>query len=233
MQQPCKNQAGCSIYQNKKKEMKKVLFSLLAVTGMLLASSGNIQAQQGLKIGVFDIEIMMQVMPGYRSVDSLVQLFERDTLAAEYQFYQSEYQRLDSTYKKDSADKKAQTILDMQKQGRQQVAMNLVYWQQIAQNKSDQKRAQLAQPLYERVVTAYKKVLDVKKYTLILKPNTFEAGTVVDNIFEQVAKELKIPLPRELGGMGAPAAGDDEERPQPQNKPAQGAKPATKPAGRQ
>jgi Skp family chaperone for outer membrane proteins len=183
-----------------------------------------------LKIGVFDIEIMMQVMPGYRGVDSLVQSFERDSLAAEYQFYQSEYQRLDSTYKLDSAANKAKTILDMEKQQRQQVAMNLVYWQQIAQNKSDQKRAVLAQPLYEKVVTAYKKVLDVKKYTLILKPNTFEAGTQVENIFELVAKELKIPLPRELGGMGNSAGGDDEERAQP--KPAQGAKPATRPAGR-
>lgn len=210
--------------------MKKVLFSLLAVTGMLLASSGSTQAQQGLKIGVFDIEIMMQVMPGYRGVDSLVQSFERDSLAAEYQFYQSEYQRLDSTYKLDSAANKAKNILDLEKQQRQQVAMNLVYWQQIAQNKSDQKRAILAQPLYEKVVTAYKKVLDVKKYTLILKPNTFEAGTQVENIFELVAKELKIPLPRELGGMGNAAGGDEEERTQP--KPAQGAKPATKPAGK-
>lgn len=213
--------------------MKKVLFSLLAVTGMLLASSGSAQAQQqGLKIGVFDIEIMMQVMPGYRAVDSLVRFYESDSLAAEYQFYQSEYQRIDSTYKLDSAAGKAKNILDMQKQQRQQVAMQLVYWQQIAQNKSDQKRAILAQPLYEKVVTAYKKVLDTKKYTLILKPNTFEAGTVVDNIFELVAKELKIPLPRELGGMGA-GADEEEERPQP--KPAQGtapkpaaAKPATK-----
>ena len=211
--------------------MKKVLFSLLAVTGMLLASSGSAQAQQGLKIGVFDIEIMMQVMPGYRSVDSLVRFYESDSLAAEYQFYQSEYQRLDSTYKLDSAANKAKTILDMEKQQRQQVAMNLVYWQQIAQNKSDQKRAILAQPLYEKVVTAYKKVLDTKKYTLILKPNTFEAGTVVDNIFELVAKELKIALPRELGGMGGGA--DEEERPQ--TKPAQGTtapKPAAKPAGK-
>lgn len=191
--------------------MKKVLFSLLAVTGLLLAFSDSVQAQataqQGLKIGVFDIEIMMQVMPEYRKVDSLVRMYEQDTLGAEYRDYQSEYQRLDSIYKKDSAAGKSKSVLDMQRQQMQSVAMNLVYWQQIAQNKSDQKRAILAQPLYEKVVTAYKKVLDTKKYTLILKPNTFEAGTTVDNIFELVAKEMKIPLPRELGGM------DDELKP--------------------
>ncbi|RXK80867.1 OmpH family outer membrane protein [Filimonas effusa] len=201
--------------------MKKVLFSLLAVTGMLLASSDNAkaQAQQGIKIGVFDIEIMMQVMPEYRRVDSLVRQYEQDTLGAEYRDYQSEYQRLDSIYKKDSAAGKSKSVLDMQRQQMQSVAMNLVYWQQIAQNKSDQKRAVLAQPLYEKVVAAYKKVLDTKKYTLILKPNTFEAGTTVDNIFELVAKEMKIPLPRELGG------GMEEEL---APKPAQGVKPAGK-----
>lgn len=207
--------------------MKKVLFSLLAVTGMLLASSDmKAQAQQGLKVGVFDIEIMIQVMPGYRAVDSLVRKYEQDTLGAEYRDYQEEYQRLDSTYKADSAAGKSKTILDMHKQNRQQVAMNLVYWQQIAQNKSDQKRAMMAQPLYEKVVTAYKKVLDAKKYLIVLKPNTFEVGTQAENVFELVAKELKIPLPDELRG-GAP---QEEEAP----KPAAGGapRPAAKPAGR-
>lgn len=205
--------------------MKKVLLSLLAVAGILLASSVAVQAQQPMKIGVFDIEIMMQVMPGYRTVDSLVQSYERDSLAAEYDFYQSEYHRLDSTYKLDSAAAKAKTVLDMERQQRQQVAMNLIYWQQIAQNKSEQKRGQLSQPIYEKVVTAYKKVLDAKKYSLILKPNSFEfAGSpAVENVFVLVAKELKVPLPQELGGAGA----DDDDKPA-----APAARPGVKPAGK-
>ncbi|BAV09887.1 Outer membrane protein (OmpH-like) [Filimonas lacunae] len=187
--------------------MKKVLLSLLAVAGCLLASSEAVKAQtpqQPLKIGVFDIEIMMQVMPGYRGVDSAVQVYERDSLANEYDFYQSEYHRLDSTYKADSAAGKAKSVLDLQKQSRQQVAMNLIYWQQIAENKSQQKRAILAQPITEKVVAAYKKVLDAKKFTLVLKPNSFEffGSSAVENIFVLVAKELKVALPQELGGTG-------------------------------
>lgn len=207
--------------------MKKVLLSLLAVAGTLLASSEAVKAQQQpLKIGVFDIEIMMQVMPGYRAVDSTVQVFERDSLAAEYNDYQSEYQRLDSLYKADSAAGKSKTVLDMHKQSRQSVAMNLIYWQQIAQNKSEQKRAMLAQPIYERVVNGYKKVLDAKKFTLVLKPNSFEffGSSAVENIFILVAKELKVPLPQELGGSGAV---DADEKPVTAPKPA-----ATKPAGK-
>ncbi len=186
--------------------MKKVLFSFIAVSGLVLTAMSvhaQTSTQPALKIGVFDIDEMVQQMPGYATVDSMVQIYQRDSLAAEYQFYNSEYHRLDSTYKADSAAGKPQTILNLEAQQKQQVGINIVYWQQIYQNKTDQKTAELAQPLYEQVINAYKKVLDAKKYTLILKPNAIERGTnplVVDNLFIPVAKELKINLSPELGG---------------------------------
>lgn len=202
--------------------MKKVFFSLLAVVGLLLAGANSTQAQtqQPLKIGVFDIEVAVQAMPGYRNVDSLVQVYERDSLAAEYDFYRAEFSRLDSTYKADSAANKAKTVLDMEKNQRQQIGMQLVYWQQYAQQKSDYKRGMLAQPLYEKVIDAYQKVLQAKKYTLVLKPGTIERGsTGISNIFEDVFKELKIPLPQELGGGQQQ---DDEPKQQAPAKPSTG-----------
>ena len=91
---------------------------------------------------------MVQAMPGYRMVDSLTGSYERDSLSAEYQYYQWEYHRLDSTYKADSIlvvqGKKQKALLDMVGADRQKMAINIVYWQQIAQNKSDAKRRQLA-----------------------------------------------------------------------------------------
>jgi len=198
--------------------MKKVLFSLLVVIGMLFAGD---TANAQTKIGVFDLDIMVQAMPGYRAVDSLLQIYQRDSLAAEYAFYESEYKRLDSTYKLDSAAKKPNNVLDLEKQQRQQVAINLVYWQQISQNKTEQKKGILAQPLYEKVAGAYKRVLDARKYDLILKPNTFELGSKVENVFIFVAKDLKITLPQELGG-GAPEPADEPATPA--TKPATGAK---------
>ena len=50
----------------------------------------TVQAQQ-MKVGVFDMDLMVQAMPPYRQVDSLVQIYERDSLAGEYEIYQSEY----------------------------------------------------------------------------------------------------------------------------------------------
>lgn len=186
--------------------MKKVLFAVMVlVVSLFTATNASAQAST-LKIGVFDIDLMVQAMPGYRAVDSLTQIYDKDSLGSEYEIYQNEYKRLDSTFKSDSASNKPKAVLDYTNSQRQQIAFNLVYWQQIAQNKSDNKRGTLAQPLYEKVAEAYKKILDTKKYTLVLKPNTYEVGSsAVENIFPLVAKELNIVLPPELGGAPANA----------------------------
>ncbi|HXL57535.1 MAG TPA: hypothetical protein VN958_14825, partial [Chitinophagaceae bacterium] len=79
--------------------MKKVFFSVLVLTAVLFAGE-TVHAQQ-MKIGVFDIDVMVQVMPDYRNVDSLLQIYQNDSLNAEYEVYTNEYKRLDSTYKAD------------------------------------------------------------------------------------------------------------------------------------
>jgi len=191
--------------------MKKILFSVFVLTAVSFLTE-KVQAQQ-VKIGVFDLDIMVQAMPGYANVDSLLQIYQRDSLTAEYDVYMSEYQRLDSTYKADSAlvaqGKKSKALLDYTTNERQKMAMNVAYWQQIAQNKYESKRGQLAQPLYEQVYNAYKKVLSQKKYALVLKPGAYEPGNPrdnlfqVDNLFISVAKELKLTsLPQELLQFG-------------------------------
>jgi len=197
--------------------MKKFLFVMLAVAGSVVAA----QAQQ-FKVGVFDIDIMVQAMPGYDAVDSMVQLYERDSLQGEYDYNVREYNRLDSTYKADSAAKAPASVLNYIKNDRSRIATQIVYWQQIAQQKTENKRQELAGPLYEKVLTAYSNVLKAKNYNLILKPGSYELGSKVDNIFELVAKDLKIELPAQLRSQGAPA--EDESKPKPAtgggNKPA-------------
>ena len=212
--------------------MKKLTLAVFSCLAFMLATQ-DIKAQT-LKVGVFDIDLMVQAMPGYRHVDSLVQIYERDSLGAEYDYNQLEYQRLDSTYKMDSAlvaqGKKTQTMLNFTIDKRREVGLNIVYWRQIAENKTNNKRSQLAQPLYAVVVGAYKKVLDRKKYNLILKPQTYEAGFQIDNIFISVARELQLTsLPQQLVGLGDdPDAAKQPGASKPAaNKPATGTKPKT------
>ncbi|HRI21639.1 MAG TPA: OmpH family outer membrane protein [Panacibacter sp.] len=207
--------------------MKKVFFSVLAFTAVLM-SGETVQAQQ-FKVGVFDLDVMVTAMPAYRGVDSLLQIYEKDSLGAEYEIYLNEFKRLDSTYKADSvlvaAGTKSKTLLDYTNSERTKMYTNLAYWQQIAQNKSDNKKGQLAQPLYEIVAAAYKKVLDSKKYTLILKPQTYELGFPIDNIFISVAKQLKLTeLPQQLLYLGDDP---DADKAPPVKTPPAGTKPKT------
>lgn len=179
--------------------MRKVLFVMLAVAGSFFASNTNAQ-----KIGVFDLDIMVQAMPGYRSIDSMLQIYQQDSLRADYEFAVREYNRLDSTYKLDSAAKKPASVLNYIKDQRTQFASTIVYWQQISQQKGEAKRQQLAGPLYDKILPAYQKVLAENKYIVVLKPGAYEIGSPVENVFEKVAKELKINLPDELRSQGAP-----------------------------
>ena len=186
--------------------MKKSFFFVFGLSALLLLS-GSGKAQTAFKVGVFDLDIMVQSMPSYRVVDSLMEIFNRDTLGSLREYNEAEYTRLDSTYKADSAlvaqGKKTKALLDLVVNDRQKAMVNILYWQQIAQSRSDEKRANLSQNLYQQVSDAYKKVLTRKKYTLILKPNTYEVGFAIDNIFIAVARELKLTeLPQQLLYLG-------------------------------
>ena len=206
--------------------MKKSFFFVLGLSVLLLLS-GSGKAQTAFKVGVFDLDIMVQAMPSYRVVDSLMEIFNRDTLGSLREYNEAEYTRLDSTYKADSAlvaqGKKNKALLDLVVNDRQKAMVNILYWQQIAQSRSDEKRANLSQNLYQQVSDAYKKVLTRKRYTLVLKPNTYEVGFAIDNIFIDVARELKhTELPQQLLYQG----NDPDPKPA-TTKPATPAKPKT------
>lgn len=199
--------------------MKKV-FSLILVCTAIILSSSQAKAQTSLKIGVFDIDAMVQAMPEYRGLDSLSQIYNRDSIQGDYQFYQSEYQRLDSVYKADSAAKKPASVLNYTKGQQQQIAFNLIYWNQISQQRSQDYMARISQPLYLRVATAYRKIVSTAKVDIVLKPGAFELGTnnkLVENLFPMVAKELNVALPdgysspipdlNQLDRVNAPAPG--------------------------
>jgi len=199
--------------------MKKVFLAAFAFAALLFSTTSSNAQTATFKAAVFDIDIMVQAMPEYRNVDSMTQIYERDTLGTEYQIYQSEYQRLDSTFKADSAKGSPKAVLDYTSNQKQQIAFNLIYWNQIAQNKSDNYRGQMASPIYARVVAAYKKVLATKKYNLILKTNTYEVGTPIDNLFPLVAKELNVTLPPGLMADPNMALQDQTPQQKPGGKP--------------
>ena len=122
------------------------------------------------KIAVFDIDLMVQALPEYAVVDSLVKIYEQDTLNPEYELLQNQYKQIEAYYLRDiNIDYADIKPIDSIGQRRTELAMKLIYWQSYAHQKDSIKKRTLADPLYQRVRTAFCKVISNKNYDVIVK----------------------------------------------------------------
>lgn len=198
--------------------MKKVL--LVIAFAFLASFANNLQAQQ-IKIGVFDEETILQLMPGIQKIDSLLQIYLKDSLGVERDYDLTQYQRKDSAFKKDSATMPAKAR-ELAKKEINELGYKLVNWNQYQQQMLQNKQAELLAPNMQKVYDALRDIITNEKYTHVFKSDAFFAPpSLSDNLVVKVAQKLKWPLPKEL-----------EEALKAQATPAQPAKPAAKPAGK-
>jgi Skp family chaperone for outer membrane proteins len=193
----------------------KQLFSLCLVVLALLFSTGNANAQQPTKIGYFDEQLVLGLMPGIDKVSQELESFQQDSLKDEYDYTYKTFMRQDSTFKKDSATMPAKAremaLSDLNKS-----RQKLLYWQQYSQEVTGQKQEQLLQPYRIKILTALNEVIAEQKYTLVLKNDALSPYVnppLLDNLAIRVAIKLKLPLPKEAedawkaaGGTGLPYA---------------------------
>lgn len=195
--------------------MKKLFFVLMA-TSAILFTAGTASAQQPVKIGYFDEQLVLGLMPGIDKVSQQIESFQQDSLKEEYDFTYKQFMRQDSVFKKDSATMSAKAremyLADLNK-----FRQKLVYWQQYSQEAVGQKQEQLLQPFRIKILTALNEVIAEQKYTLVLKSEALALQYVnpplLDNLGLRVAIKLKLPLPKEAedawkaaGGTGLPYA---------------------------
>jgi Skp family chaperone for outer membrane proteins len=194
--------------------MKKLLFVWVA-TSAILFSAGSACAQQPVKIGYFDEQQVLGLMPGIDKVSQQIESFQQDSLKDEYDYTYKTFMRQDSIFKKDSATmppKAREMALSDLSKNRQK----LVYWQQYSQEALGQKQEQLLQPFRVKILTALNEVIAEQKYTLVLKSDALSPYVnppLLDNLAIRVAIKLKLALPKEAedawraaGGTGLPAA---------------------------
>jgi len=194
--------------------MKKLLFVWVA-TSAILFSAGSASAQQPVKIGYFDEQQVLGLMPGIDKVSQQIESFQQDSLKDEYDYTYKTFMRQDSIFKKDSATmppKAREMALSDLSKNRQK----LVYWQQYSQEALGQKQEQLLQPFRVKILTALNEVIAEQKYTLVLKSDALSLYVnppLLDNLAIRVAIKLKLALPKEAedawraaGGTGLPAA---------------------------
>jgi len=182
--------------------MKKLLTIAAFTVALLFAGNDNAAAQN--KFGYFDLDRVVSLMPGVSKIDTLMAVFEKDSLGGEYDFNLNELKRLDSTFKKDSASMPPR----VREQQQQQMA-NLFYtvqnWQQYTQQVMQQKQQQLMQPFLTKAIAAFQTVVAEQKYTYVFKMDGLWIAPPADNLIIPVAKKMGLKLPESEQPQEAPA----------------------------
>ncbi len=186
--------------------MKKLLFVCVALTASLLFTK-NASAQA--KIGYFDEQMTLSFFPGINKIDTLISVYQNDSLGVEYTYRVSEFQRADSIFKKDSATMPIKAR-ELAMRDLNQKKYTLINWQQYYQQMSEAKLEQMLAPYKQRMFEALKTVLAEQRYTLVLNSSAlspYAQPPLLDNLSIRVAQKLKLPLPKEIDDAWKAATG--------------------------
>jgi outer membrane protein len=171
--------------------MKKLKVLVVAVS---LLVTGSAMAQS--KLGYINLDNIVALMPGTTKIDSLLELYQRDSIQPEYNRLLIDYQWNDSLYR-DS--------LKTPPSVRSEIAKKLpgyIYqiqnWQQISQQALEAKQNQLLAPIYKEVYDAIKVVAKEKGYTHVLNRDAFIVVPDGDDLLVAVATKLKLKVPPQL-----------------------------------
>jgi len=177
--------------------MKKIL-TVCAVVASSIFIANTSKAQQ-VKIGFFDEQAVLALMPGIQKVDTLLQSYVTDSLTPRRDYILSELKRKDSTMRADSAIGKlsAQVKGIMQKEMAQDF-YTIQNWQQIQQEAIQAKQEEVLRPYRSKVYAVLQDVIKDQKYTHVFKPTEVIYADKSDDIALRVLAGLKIPLPKEV-----------------------------------
>ncbi len=177
---------------------------LAVVAGLLIAGSG-VNAQT--KIGYIDAETILYLMPEVQKIDSMVQVYQRDTVGKEFNSLMETYQFKDSIYR-DSSGKVSAAVKEQTGKELQQLTQTLQNWQQIAQDAVQSKQSQLLAPVMQKIQAAIQAVAKEKGYTYVLSRDAMIVAPDADNLLQPVAKKLNVTVPPQLlPGYKPPANG--------------------------
>ena len=205
--------------------MKKCLVGCVIIAASLFINS---KTQAQIKIGTFDEQSVLGLIPGIQKVDTLLQKYVSDSLKPEYDYEMSELMRMDSTFKKDSATMQPGTRGIVQKEINQH-KYKIVNWQQHQNQMVQQKEEELLYPYKQKIYASLEKIIKEQKYTHVFKGDQLLVAPPTDNLVIKVALDLKLKFPKDVEDQlraqglldSSPAGSSAPTRPSP--------KPAAKP----
>ena len=165
--------------------MKKLLVAGVMALGVFSASAQN-------KIGYIDTDSLIGYMPEAAQADAELKAYQ-DALALQGEDMAKEFQAKVDAYNKDSATL-APSIKEVRKGELTEMYQKVANWNQIAQDKYNQKAAEKIQPIRVKAMDAIKTVAREKGYAYVL--DAASTGILVspqgDNLLQAVKAKLGI-----------------------------------------
>ena len=168
--------------------MKKIIAILVLAAGLV---SGTVKAQT--KFGYIRVDEMVSYMPELKKIDTLLSVYQNDSLGRTYNYLLSQYQRYDSIL----IDSIRNPLVVRQEAAKQRAGYleELQNWQSTAQSMVEAKQNALLQPIYDKVLKAIDDVSKEKGYTYVFNREALLVVPAADNLLPMVAEKLKVKLP--------------------------------------
>jgi outer membrane protein len=168
--------------------MKKIIAILVLAAGLV---SGTVHAQT--KFGYIRVDEMVSYMPELKKIDTLLAIYQNDSLPRTYNYLLSQYKYYDSV----ASDSIHQTAIVRQQAStqRNEFIAELQNWQSTAQALIEQKQNMLLQPVYDKVLKAIDDVAKEKGYGYVFNREALLVSPPADNLIPMVAEKLKVKLP--------------------------------------
>ena len=168
--------------------MKKITTIIVLAVGLF---TGSVQAQN--KTGYIRVDDMVYLMPEIKKIDTLLTVYQNDTLPKTYTYLLTQYQRYDSI----ANDSVGQPLVVRQGAAKQRADFleDLQNWQSTAQQMFEAKQNSLLQPVYAKVMAAINDVAKEKGYSYIYSREALIVAPPGDDILQLVAAKLKVTLP--------------------------------------
>lgn len=173
--------------------MKKLKVLVAAVCLVLVSNVSQAQT----KIGYIDAETVLYLMPEVSKIDSLMRVYQVDSIGREYTSLMQTYQYKDSVFR-DSAHPLPPAVKEQYQKDLFQLTQTLQGWQEIAQQAYQNKQNQLLAPVMRKINDAINAVAKEKGYTHVLSRETLLVAPETDNLLQSVAKKLNVTVPPQL-----------------------------------
>src|SRR6185436_2076876 len=155
--------------------MKKIIAIFVLAAGLV---SGAVQAQT--KFGYIRVDEMVSYMPELKKIDTLMVVYQNDSLARTYNYLVSQYKYYDSI----ASDSLKQTAIVRQQASNQRNEFlgELQNWQSTEHNLIEAKQNSLLQPVYDKVLKAIEEVAKEKGYAYIFNKEALLVQPAADNL---------------------------------------------------